>query len=319
MPRGSISVVMVVGALASIASAQTFESCAGANLQQLSAPCAGSGCDSCVERFDFECNAIGHTEINRNMFCEVPGFSDVRAFVRSYADLDALRVFARVTVPSGGGVGAGAGASALSTASVHMTHLIDAQDAPPGGVFVFAAVHIGGVIMTDEMGTVASADANWSVFMKVHGTIEDSIASQTGGESGTWVASYQAPIDQLFEVELEVRAGATARARLGSSASATAALERTVAWMGIVRVEDINGNELTNYTVTDPDGFDWTQSLYCPADFAPAYGVLDFDDVLEFVTLFAEQSYGADLAEPIGEFDFDDVLAFLVAFGEGCP
>ncbi len=57
----------------------------------------------------------------------------------------------------------------------------------------------------------------------------------------------------------------------------------------------------------------------CVADFAPAYGVLDFDDVLAFLTAFGSQSSTADLAPPFGTFDFDDILRFLTSFGAGCP
>lgn len=57
----------------------------------------------------------------------------------------------------------------------------------------------------------------------------------------------------------------------------------------------------------------------CPADLAPPFGVLDFDDVLAFLTAFGAMDAAADLAEPFGEIDFDDVLAFLVSFGSGCP
>ncbi len=56
-----------------------------------------------------------------------------------------------------------------------------------------------------------------------------------------------------------------------------------------------------------------------PADLALPVGVLDFSDVLAFVTHFGTQSCCADLVAPHGTWDFDDVVAFLIAFGEGCP
>jgi len=55
------------------------------------------------------------------------------------------------------------------------------------------------------------------------------------------------------------------------------------------------------------------------ADLAEPFGMLDFDDVLVFLTGFAGGELIADLAEPTCVFDFDDVLAFLIAFGAGCP
>ncbi len=56
----------------------------------------------------------------------------------------------------------------------------------------------------------------------------------------------------------------------------------------------------------------------CEGDFAPPYDVLDFSDVIVFLTAFGTGDGLADLAEPIGVFDFSDVIAFLTAFGTGC-
>ncbi len=55
------------------------------------------------------------------------------------------------------------------------------------------------------------------------------------------------------------------------------------------------------------------------ADLSEPYGVLDFDDVLAYLTAFGAMDSAADLALPVGVFDFNDVLAFLGAFGAGCP
>ncbi len=57
----------------------------------------------------------------------------------------------------------------------------------------------------------------------------------------------------------------------------------------------------------------------CPADLAPPFGVLDFSDVVAFLSAFAAMDPAADLAAPFGTFDFSDVVAFLGAFGAGCP
>ncbi len=55
------------------------------------------------------------------------------------------------------------------------------------------------------------------------------------------------------------------------------------------------------------------------ADLAEPLGLLDFSDVVAFLSAFAAMDSAADLAEPFGSFDFSDVVAFLGAFGAGCP
>lgn len=55
------------------------------------------------------------------------------------------------------------------------------------------------------------------------------------------------------------------------------------------------------------------------ADLAFPPSTLNINDVLTFLTAFADTAPPADLAEPFGVHDFDDVLAFLTAFGQGCP
>lgn len=55
------------------------------------------------------------------------------------------------------------------------------------------------------------------------------------------------------------------------------------------------------------------------ADLAPPAGVLDYSDVIAFMTAFAVDAAEADMAEPHGVWDFSDVLAFLDAFTCGCP
>ncbi len=57
----------------------------------------------------------------------------------------------------------------------------------------------------------------------------------------------------------------------------------------------------------------------CPADLALPLGMLDFSDIIAFLTAFGAMQAPADLAEPLGVFDFSDVLAFLTAFAAGCP
>ncbi len=68
---------------------------------------------------------------------------------------------------------------------------------------------------------------------------------------------------------------------------------------------------------------DWTLSLRTPgcsgADLAPPSGMLDFSDVIAFLSAFGASDPSADLAAPTGVWDFTDVLAFLTLFGAGCP
>jgi len=55
-----------------------------------------------------------------------------------------------------------------------------------------------------------------------------------------------------------------------------------------------------------------------PADLAPAFGTLDFFDVLAFLQYFANGDARADITGD-GGHDFFDVLAFLDLFTNGCP
>ncbi len=74
---------------------------------------------------------------------------------------------------------------------------------------------------------------------------------------------------------------------------------------------------------TATQSFGWTLELRTPgcnaADMAPPSGVLDFSDVLAFLSAFGGMEPAADMAPPLGTWDFSDVLAFLTAFGGGCP
>lgn len=72
------------------------------------------------------------------------------------------------------------------------------------------------------------------------------------------------------------------------------------------------------------EGGFWSVPMNTPvscneADLAEPFDVLDFSDVLSFLTAFGSQDPAADLAAPFGVWDFSDVLSFLGAFGAGCP
>jgi len=82
----------------------------------------------------------------------------------------------------------------------------------------------------------------------------------------------------------------------------------------LVRIDEtIVGSGITTIDVTGCDG------PLCPADLAIPFGLLDFNDVLTYLTRFAESDPSADLIEPIGVLDFNDVLGFLSLFTSGCP
>jgi len=57
----------------------------------------------------------------------------------------------------------------------------------------------------------------------------------------------------------------------------------------------------------------------CPADLAEPFGVLNFNDVIAFLTAFSSGDPSADLAEPFGVLNFNDIVAYLTLFGQGCP
>ena len=60
-------------------------------------------------------------------------------------------------------------------------------------------------------------------------------------------------------------------------------------------------------------------SVACPADLAEPFGVLNFFDVAEYITLYNASDPGADLADPAGVFNFFDVVAFITSYNTGCP
>ncbi len=72
--------------------------------------------------------------------------------------------------------------------------------------------------------------------------------------------------------------------------------------------------------IIDIGAYEAQQSTPCSlADISSPVGVLNFDDVLLFLTLFGSMNPAVDLAPPFGDWDFSDVLAFLTGFGAGCP
>lgn len=82
----------------------------------------------------------------------------------------------------------------------------------------------------------------------------------------------------------------------------------------------INDGFFEDVVVIDFTGMSIGAVIGCnPSDIAPPCGVLDFSDVVVFLTGFAAMDPVADLAAPFGSFDFSDVAAFLSAFGGGCP
>jgi len=80
--------------------------------------------------------------------------------------------------------------------------------------------------------------------------------------------------------------------------------------------DDTNNVQLYSFTATVTE----LPDLSCnDADLAEPLGVLDFSDVVAFLSAFGAMDSDADLAPPFGVYDFSDVVAFLSAFGAGCP
>lgn len=78
--------------------------------------------------------------------------------------------------------------------------------------------------------------------------------------------------------------------------------------------------EITALGGPSADGIVLTGPVACnAADLSEPFGVLDFTDVVSFLTAFGSMGSAADLAPPVGVFDFTDVITFLGAFGAGCP
>lgn len=90
-----------------------------------------------------------------------------------------------------------------------------------------------------------------------------------------------------------------------------------------IEVGDLDGDTDLDVVAISPDSFRVLRQrgeyVRCVADLAWPCDVINFDDLLAFLTAFGASEPAADLAEPYGEIDFDDVLAFLVSFGAGCP
>jgi hypothetical protein len=57
----------------------------------------------------------------------------------------------------------------------------------------------------------------------------------------------------------------------------------------------------------------------CVVDLAPPFGVLNFFDVAEFLSLFNAASPVADIAAPFNTLNFFDVAAYIQRYNEGCP
>ena len=57
----------------------------------------------------------------------------------------------------------------------------------------------------------------------------------------------------------------------------------------------------------------------CNADMIHPFGVLDFSDVIQFLSDFAAGEPTADIAPPADVYDFSDVVAYLGLFASGCP
>ncbi len=84
-------------------------------------------------------------------------------------------------------------------------------------------------------------------------------------------------------------------------------------------VDDLDTLNSGLFEPIDIGAYELSVTPDCLADFSEPFGVLDFSDVLGFLTAFGSMDPAADLSAPFGAFDFSDVLAFLSSFGAGCP
>lgn len=62
-----------------------------------------------------------------------------------------------------------------------------------------------------------------------------------------------------------------------------------------------------------------TAAELCPADLAAPFGVLNFSDVTEFLSLYNAGSPAADFAAPFGVLNFFDLTEYLAEYNAGCP
>jgi hypothetical protein len=81
----------------------------------------------------------------------------------------------------------------------------------------------------------------------------------------------------------------------------------------------LEDSEVSDLGGPNAAGIMFTDGGCNPADLSEPFGVLDFSDVLAFLTAFGSSDPAADLAAPFGVYDFSDVISFLGAFGGGCP
>ncbi len=148
----------------------------------------------------------------------------------------------------------------------------------------------------------------------VDGFLRAELPEEASAVSVSFIATVNAVVivdaydEDGFEVDSDAEFGAD---------SAFDVVTVSVSGAGIRRVEFGGVGEGASSTPT----FTYTPSVpACSvADLSPPRGVLDFDDVLVFLTAFGSGGDEADLGEPFGVLDFSDVFAFLVAFGGGCP
>jgi hypothetical protein len=68
----------------------------------------------------------------------------------------------------------------------------------------------------------------------------------------------------------------------------------------------------------DLGGNSFAAPRLCEIDYAEAYGVIDFQDLVAFVNLFISRDPAADLAPPEGMFDLMDLVSFINAYFSRC-
>lgn len=130
------------------------------------------------------------------------------------------------------------------------------------------------------------------------------------GDDVTFTASFEDPTAQLFWE----RDGQLLVEGLGSDTLNLTNISESDAGVYVCRA-----NTACGVFDSDPAALTISGGGCSPADLAEPFDVLDFSDVLAFLTAFAALDPVADLSPPLGTFDFSDVLAFISDFSAGCP
>ncbi len=134
------------------------------------------------------------------------------------------------------------------------------------------------------------------------------------------VGEFLAPMNEFLVFEEGPSIDITLQWATYRDASDQTSLSRI--WGGIhPPADDIPGRIMGVYVAQDAWALArryYSGQVSCPADY-DGNRIMDFTDVIGFLTAFGSGDLICDIAPPYRVVDFSDVLAFLTAFGEGCP